>query len=122
MAELNRAALTAMSLSRFAPLLINTPPTLSSFSHCRGKVSVAELLAQEAGFSYSYSYNGLGASASWLSRHNFLVIDLAAGPVEFGPTVSPSGAVTPVGLPRLMVSRRVIPAPHSSPKNLGLFS
>ncbi|MEW5313566.1 MAG: hypothetical protein WDW38_005124 [Sanguina aurantia] len=67
-----------------------------------GKVSVGELLAQEAGFSYSYSYNGLGASASWLSRHNFLVIDLAAGPVEFGPTVSPSGAVTPVGLPRLM--------------------
>ncbi|MEW5300962.1 MAG: hypothetical protein WDW36_003849 [Sanguina aurantia] len=68
----------------------------------KGKVSVGELLAQEAGFSYSYSYNGLGASASWLSRHNFLVIDLAAGPVDFGPTVSPSGAVTPVGLPRLM--------------------
>ncbi|KAJ9508189.1 hypothetical protein QJQ45_021541 [Haematococcus lacustris] len=68
----------------------------------RGKVLPATLLEQEGDYLYRYTYNGRGAAAAWVSAHNFMVIDLSAGPVVFGPMASPSGTVTPSALPRIL--------------------
>ncbi len=51
----------------------------------------------------SHSYGDLGTSASFVSRHNFVVIDVSAGPVSFGPQASPAGEIEPVTMPRILV-------------------
>ena len=66
-------------------------------------MDLQELKDQEAGYVYRYKYNGRGSAATWISKHNFLVIDLAAGPAMFGPLASPAGQVSPISTPRLLV-------------------
>ena len=50
---------------------------------------------------YTYMYAGTGHMATWISSKQFVVIDLAAGPCDYGPEVSPSGTVTPTALPNI---------------------
>ena len=50
-----------------------------------------------------HSYLGRGGSASWVSRYNFAVIDLSAGPVTFGPLLTPGGSLEPPAMPRILV-------------------
>ncbi len=71
----------------------------------RGTVNSSHVVEQEAGFLYRYRYNGRGAAASFVGQYNFVVIDVSAGPVSFGPLASPGGAVAPAGMPRLLVRR-----------------
>ena len=51
----------------------------------------------------SLSYLGRGSTASWVSRYNFVVLDLSAGPVSFGPLISPGGLIEPPAVPRILV-------------------
>lgn len=49
-------------------------------------------------------YSGLGGSMTWIAKERYIVIDVSAGPVFFGPIgPSSSGAVTPLSVPRLQV-------------------
>ncbi|KXZ46033.1 hypothetical protein GPECTOR_47g308 [Gonium pectorale] len=68
----------------------------------KGTVSAATVVEQEAGFLYRYRYQGRGGAAAVVSQYNFLLIDIAAGPVSYGPLASPAGSVTPTAMPRLM--------------------
>ncbi|KAG2491675.1 hypothetical protein HYH03_010044 [Edaphochlamys debaryana] len=68
----------------------------------RGVIGSAHVVEQEAGFLYRYRYAGRGSSSAFVSQYNFLVIDVGAGPVSYGPLASPSGAVAPTAMPRLM--------------------
>ncbi|GIL61482.1 hypothetical protein Vafri_15870 [Volvox africanus] len=68
----------------------------------KGQMTSADVVQQEAGFLYRYKYSSRGGGAAFLGQYNFLVIDISAGPVSYGPLVSPSGAVTPTAMPRLM--------------------
>lgn len=68
----------------------------------KGNVSLQHIIDQEAGYLYRYKYNGNGAAASFVGQYNFVVIDVAAGPVSFGPLASASGSVMPAAMPRLM--------------------
>eukprot|EP00955_Chlamydomonas_euryale_P116644 366431-Chlamydomonas_euryale.AAC.25 len=52
-----------------------------------GRTSAKDLAENEAGYVYSYSYFGRGASAAFVSRYHFVVIDIAAGPSTYGPQV-----------------------------------
>ncbi|KAG1668591.1 hypothetical protein FOA52_007326 [Chlamydomonas sp. UWO 241] len=61
-----------------------------------------DLAAYEAKCNYHYSYYHRGTSASWVSRHNFAVIDVSAGPVLFGPQTSPGGKLEPPSVPRIL--------------------
>ncbi|GLI63758.1 hypothetical protein VaNZ11_006832, partial [Volvox africanus] len=68
----------------------------------KGLMTSAHVVEQEAGFLYRYKYGSRGGGAAFLGQYNFLVVDISAGPVSYGPLVSPSGAVTPTAMPRLM--------------------
>ncbi|KAG2449332.1 hypothetical protein HYH02_005487 [Chlamydomonas schloesseri] len=68
----------------------------------KGGVNSSHVVEQEAGYLYRYRYNGLGSGAAFVGQYNFVLIDIAAGPVSYGPLASPSGAVAPTGMPRLM--------------------
>ncbi|KAG2433383.1 hypothetical protein HXX76_008444 [Chlamydomonas incerta] len=68
----------------------------------KGAVNSSHVVEQEAGYLYRYRYNGLGSGAAFVGQYNFVLIDIAAGPVSYGPLASPSGAVAPTGMPRLM--------------------
>ncbi|GFR52438.1 hypothetical protein Agub_g15012, partial [Astrephomene gubernaculifera] len=68
----------------------------------RGAVDSSHVVDQEAGFLYRYRYNGRGGSSAFVGQYNFIVIDISAGPVSYGPLASPSGAVAPTAMPRLM--------------------
>ncbi|EFJ48990.1 hypothetical protein VOLCADRAFT_90382 [Volvox carteri f. nagariensis] len=68
----------------------------------KGMMTSAHVVEQEAGFLYRYRYGGRGGGAAFVGQYNFLLIDISAGPVSYGPLASPSGAVTPTAMPRLM--------------------
>lgn len=86
-----------------SPSLALLPLLLPPPSPHRGGVNSSHVVAQEAGYLYRYRYNGLGSGAAFVGQYNFVLIDIAAGPVSYGPLASPSGAVAPTGMPRLMV-------------------
>lgn len=73
----------------------------------QGRMTLPRVLEEEAGFTYRYTYNGAGGAAAWVSSENYLVVDISAGPANFGPTSSPNGNVMAVDVPRLemMLSR-----------------
>ncbi|GAX75074.1 hypothetical protein CEUSTIGMA_g2518.t1 [Chlamydomonas eustigma] len=68
----------------------------------QGTIHEQKLLDHEGDYSYRYSYMGRGASATWVSSHNFVVIDISAGPVTFGPLATPGGQLEPPAIPRLL--------------------
>ncbi|GMH38389.1 hypothetical protein BSKO_06273 [Bryopsis sp. KO-2023] len=66
-----------------------------------GVFDVEALNLEDGNYMYQYKYNGAGASQTWLARKSYIVIDVSAGPCKFGPEMTPSGAVSPVTLPRI---------------------
>jgi hypothetical protein len=63
----------------------------------------------DAGFNYTYKAgNEVGLSCSWLGSGSYVVIDLSAGPCEYGP-LHGKGAVSADTLPSLM---RLLNKPH----------
>jgi hypothetical protein len=69
----------------------------------RAQFDLDKLRRQEGGYVYRYKYHGAGASATWISQHNFAVIDVSAGPCHYGPVSSRAGAVMPQALPEVQV-------------------
>lgn len=69
-----------------------------------GAVNSTTVVRQAGGgdYVYRYVYNGAGATTAWLSRHDYLYIDLSAGPTVFGPVASPTDPpLVPVSMPSL---------------------
>eukprot|EP00873_Tetraselmis_striata_P008332 jgi/Tetstr1/428596/TSEL_018588.t1 len=94
--------------------------------HMSGRVSnlsPEELERQEGNYQYRYRYSGLGGSMTWIAKERYIVIDVSAGPVFFGPIgPSSSGAVTPLSVPRLqdVLKRSLGPADkHPSEAHAG---
>lgn len=86
-------------------LALNPPrPPLVPHPARRHDFDLDKLRQQEGGYVYRYKYNGAGASATWTSQHNFVVIDVSAGPCHYGPVTSRAGAVMPQALPEVQVS------------------
>ena len=79
----------------------NEARVLNSWREGLDGAGEAELLAHEAGMLYRYNYKGSGASASWVSRHNFVFVDISAGPVSYGPLAASDAWVHSPQIPRL---------------------
>mmetsp|Transcript_26422 Transcript_26422/g.43263 ORF Transcript_26422/g.43263 Transcript_26422/m.43263 type:complete len:856 (-) Transcript_26422:916-3483(-) len=73
--------------SRFAP------PILQSMD--------ADESGSTPDFVYRYSYGGSSRTQSWLSKHRFAVVDVSAGPVEFGTMRVGEGTVSANTIPRV---------------------
>lgn len=69
-----------------------------------GIFDVSKIFAEEANYVYYYQYNSAGKCTSWISSKSYVIIDISAGPVKFGPGISPSGSVSPYSVPRLIVN------------------
>eukprot|EP00210_Caulerpa_lentillifera_P000299 g292.t1 len=68
----------------------------------RLQFELASVEKEEGGFGYYWTYEQNGMSSTWLSRSNYVVIDVTAGPVKFGREMAPSGAVSPHSIPRIV--------------------
>ena len=81
---------------------IEEAKVLDNWRHGLEGVREMALLSHESGFAYRYSFGGIGASASFLSSHNFVLVDISAGPASYGPLTASDALVHSPQIPRLL--------------------
>lgn len=68
------------------------------------KARLASMLGVRGGkLSYRYRYDGGSPCASWISARSFVVVDLSAGPMVYGPTGAGDGTVGASSIPTITV-------------------
>jgi len=83
--------------------LVQAAHTLLIVNPNKAKLSKSPVGTQQPAFQYLYSYQGAGASQSWIGAGRYVVVDVAAGPASYGPANAMEGAVSAVSVPRLEV-------------------